>query len=108
MPVVCDVLIGRTNNVPSNRKRHKADVCAAPAWMLQRGAEVTAGGAARAPAQLVARRVRAPSDDAGGHRERRVVLASFAVEPHPFRRSLQVAEGRACTGHGGRMTPYFF
>lgn len=72
----------------SRRKRHEADIGAAPTGTLDRRAQSAAWCAASAPPQLVARRISAPTDDGNGAGERRVMLAAFAMQPHPRRRAV--------------------
>ena len=60
--------------------------------------------AARALPELVARCARAPADDRGGQGERCVVQALIAVQPHPARYAVQVAERRSLA-RGRPMLP---
>jgi hypothetical protein len=73
------------------RKRHEADMFAAPARMLDGRALVAAGSTAGTLPQLVTRYVGAPANYRDSASERRVVLALLAIEPYPSRRALQVA-----------------
>jgi len=81
-----------------HRERQEADIVAGPAGVLDRRALRAARGAAGAASQLIAGSVSAPSDHSDSARQRRVVLARFAVDPYPRRRVLQVAERRPRAG----------
>jgi hypothetical protein len=70
------------------RERQKADIITAPAGMLDRRTLSAARAAAGALPKPVARYIRAPADDGNGASQRRVVLAAFAPEPHPWRGTL--------------------
>jgi hypothetical protein len=65
-----------------------------PAWMLEGRTLVAADRTTDPLAQHIARRGSAPANHPDGTGKRRTVLAALAPQPNPWRRALQIAQGR--------------
>ena len=80
-----------------DRKWLKAGIGVSPTRVLHGRASSATTGAACALTKHVTRRPSSPANDGRRARERRVMLAAFAPQPDPWRRSLEVAERGAGT-----------
>jgi hypothetical protein len=81
-----------------DREWQEAHIGATPARMLDGRAFLAASRTAGALPQLVARCVSAPPNYCDGTSERRVMWTSLAIDPHPRRGALKVAQCRSFAG----------